>query len=205
MQDEARRVQELADFLEIPARISTRGNELVVECETVHQVAELRLNAIGDSFDPGEHIHSEEFMVADERYQERWVSAAESVLRERSIPHRVEREGNEHHFIFDRYSHVSMFSSLRDAGIFDRAVQECEPSAADYESARAVGDDVLGRPCPEYGETLENVVAQLRIDERAAELANEITGVDLEEARELSRRVQERKGLSADRDPALER
>ncbi len=68
MQAEQKRIQEIADFLGIQLRMKVNGNQIELEFETWRDSAEVQLNAFGDRYAPGKHVHTEHFLSEDREY-----------------------------------------------------------------------------------------------------------------------------------------
>ena len=123
MEAEQKRIQELADFLEIPMRMTVNGNKIELEFETWHDSAEVQLNAFGDTYAPGRHVHTEHFLPEEPEYQAAWVASAREVLDDLGIAYTVEDLGADTRFRFDRTSDFAVFVELRDREVFHHGAQ----------------------------------------------------------------------------------
>ncbi len=118
MKAEQARIMELAEFLDINIQARIVGNTIELDFESWHDNAKLRLEAFDDDFNPEAHVHVEEFVPGQEAYQQWWISAAQQSLDELGIAYRIEQNGHEVEFKFDRVEDHAAFVELRDRGDF---------------------------------------------------------------------------------------
>ena len=120
MEGEQQRLLDIAAELGIDLQLVRQGDDIQLGFKNVKESAMMRLRAFGNDINPGMHIHEENFDPGDEHYRDAWLTHARAAIDELGLPCRIEQNGNQIFFRFDTTGDVSLFTEMRDRGVFHR-------------------------------------------------------------------------------------
>ena len=118
MQQEQTRLADLAVERGIETRIDRNGSDIELSFANVKDAAMMRLRAFGNDYNPGRHVHQENFEAGDEPYRDAWLKHARAAIDEMGLACRIEDDGNQVFFRFDTTGDVALFTEMRDRGVF---------------------------------------------------------------------------------------
>lgn len=120
MQREHDRLTDIATDLGIKTRIIRTSDRIELQFGNVKDSALMRLRAFGNDYNPGQHVHEENFVPGDESYRDAYLAHARRTIDELGLPCRIEQEGNQVFFRFDTTGDVAIFTEMRDRGVFHK-------------------------------------------------------------------------------------
>ena len=118
MQHEQQRLTDLAVDLGIDTRVTRSRDYIELDFKNVKDAAMMRLRAFGNDYNPGRHVHQENFEAGDEPYRDAWLKHARTAIDEMGLACRIEDDGNQVFFRFDTTGDVALFTEMRDRGVF---------------------------------------------------------------------------------------
>ena len=120
MEQEQQRLVDIADELGIDLQLVRLGSEIHLGFANVKDSAMMRLRAFGNDYNPGRHVHLENFLEGDELYRDIYLSHARAAIDELGLACRIEQNGNQVAFRFDTTGDHAIFTEMRDRGVFHR-------------------------------------------------------------------------------------
>ena len=118
MQREQERLEQIAIDLGIDTRITRHRDEIEIEFNNVKDSALMRLRSFGRGYNPGQHIHEENFEAGDEAYRDAYLIHAQAAIDEMRLACCIERHGNQVYFQFDTIGEHALFTERRDRAVF---------------------------------------------------------------------------------------
>ena len=118
MQAEQDRLTQIAIDLGLDVRLDRAGGDIELRFKNVKDCAMFRLRAFGNDYNPGLHVHEENFVEGDEAYRDAYLEHARQAINELGLACRIEQDGNQVFFRFDTVGDVALFTEMRDRGVF---------------------------------------------------------------------------------------
>lgn len=118
LEREQERLTQIAMDLGMDTKITRHGDQIELAFNNVKDSALLRLRAFGNDYNPGRHVHEENFEPGDELYQDAFLTHAQAAIDETGLACRIERDGSQVFFRFDTNGEHALFTEMRDRGVF---------------------------------------------------------------------------------------
>lgn len=124
MEQEQQRLIGIAEDLGIDFQLVRQGNEVHLGFGNVKDAAMLRLRAFGNDYNPGKHVHLENFVEGDELYRDAYLVHAQAAINELGLSCRIEQKGNQVAFRFDTSGDHAIYTEMRDRGVFHQLAMQ---------------------------------------------------------------------------------
>ncbi|MEL7087083.1 MAG: hypothetical protein AAGL98_01360 [Planctomycetota bacterium] len=118
MQQEQERLVDIAVDLGIDTKINRHEGSIELLFNDVKDAGMFRLRAYGNDHNPGRHVHRETFEPGDDAYRDAWIAHAREAIDQMGLACRIEQDGDQVNFRFDTNGDVSLFTEMRDRGVF---------------------------------------------------------------------------------------